>query len=579
MPLLSLIRPQFIGAAVVACLTFANRTSAQANDTLYLPDTQVFIDEALGMALTNVDTRTLDSAALNQYVSLAPGRVFTWSPDAGRSLVGPAHLLRDLTTGREMTLYFTSLPIVSINPDETIVDEPDVYADFKLVERSGARVESGVGIQYRGAYTLNYEKKSMEIEFWNDRTGDDKQDYQLLGMTSDDDWNLQAMYVERLRIRTKVGFDLWRGMNTLPYADEEPDAINGVRNEYVELFLSGQYRGVYALGEKINRKQLKLKAYKDGIRGELYSGADLGPSTTFSERTDYDNGSEYWGGFEYKHPDEEVDWSRLDDFIGFVVEASEEDFLRDYPKYIDVGNAVDYFLFVNVLNGWDNIAKNTYLARYNADQPYFYVPWDLDNTMITGWDTRYDTTIAGIFTNNHLFMRLVRDCRPGGFNRKVEERWTALRRDALSLDTWLTAFRTQYAYLENNGIYIRESIVWPEAAPDEFELASIETWLTDRMDYLDGLFAKPCEDAVAVTARATSSLLVSPNPATDFITLHTTDAHHYGVQIYDALGRPRLQTEIPAGQSTDVGGLPPGIYNLVARAQDGTATSVRFVMR
>ncbi len=559
------------------CILAATCAFSQRGDTLTLPPAQVFVDEARGLVISNVDTRTIDSIRLPLYLGLAE-KVFAWSPVNGASLIGRPHAIAELGTGRSLTLWFTTLPIVTISTSNTIVDEPDVYATFTLTERNGARVTSGVGIQYRGAYTLNFEKKSMEIEFWNDSVGNDKEDYRLLGMTSDDDWNLQAMWVEPLRIRSKVSSDLWRGFNTLPYISDEPDALNGARNEYTELFLNGEYRGLYALGEKVNRKQLKLKKYKNGIRGELYSGADLGPSTTFAERTPYDDSQEYWGGFEYKHPDEEIDWTRLDDLVRFVAEAPDHEFYANYPDFIDVDNAVDYFLFINVLNGWDNIAKNTYLARYNRYEPYFYVPWDLDNVITTGWGRPADSSAAGIFANNRLFVRLSQDCRPGGFSEQVVNRWDQLRSNAFSLDTWVRAYRTQYEFLLRNGVYERELVAWPDTRPTEGQMTFIETWLTARFDFLDELLAEPCRAPVATRDLQTGRLSVYPNPADAYLMIDGSPSEPYDVSLYDALGRRRIWTTVTGGQSVDIRALPAGIYRLIARDLNGDQTALKVVV-
>ncbi len=564
-----------IGLSLWLCIAISSLATAQ--DILLVPPQQTYVDESRGLVLTNVDTRSIDSTARPQYVSYGPGTKLEWLPNDGNDLVGTAHRLVDAATGRELALYFTTLPLVSIESRYEIVDENDVYALFSLTERDGTYIEAGVGIQFRGAFTLLFDKKSMEIEFWSDSTGKDKQDYQLLGMVSDDDWNLQAMYVEPLRIRSKVSSDLWRGMNELPYQDEEPEGVNGARHEYVELFLNGEYRGLYAVGEKVNRKQLKLKKWDDGIRGELYNGADLGPSTTFDERTPYDNTSEYWGGFEYKHPDEEIDWQRLDDFVRFVVEAPEEKFLAGYADYFDIDNAVDYFLFVNVLNGWDNIAKNVFLARYDSDRPYFFVPWDLDNVLAQEWGYQPDNPI-GIFDNNRLFRRLVLDCRPGGFSERAATRWNALRRDELSLDTWVEAFRTQHDLLLSNGVYERESLRWEDYRYNPNALVFLENFIHTRMAYLDEVFAQSCGNSVGLTEAGDLDIVLVPNPAQVAFTLESDVDGPFTVELYDALGRRRLTQELDQGAVIDVRDFASGIYHVVVRDERGLTKSLRLII-
>lgn len=204
----------------------------------------------------------------------------------------------------------------------------------------------------------------------------------LLGLRSDDDWNLQAMYNEPLRLNNKTSFELWDKIDTLHYLNEEPDAINGVRMRYVEIFINDEYRGVYGLGEKVDRKQLKLKKHNGTIRGQLYKGDTWG-ATTFSPAPPFNNNSDTWGGFEYKHPDEEIDWTELHEFVSFVRFSSDADFYANYQSYFSIDNAISYLIFVNLARLTDNLGKNIYVAKYNNNYPYFYVPWDLDGSLGT----------------------------------------------------------------------------------------------------------------------------------------------------------------------------------------------------
>nr|GFB93826.1 hypothetical protein [Tanacetum cinerariifolium] len=112
--------------------------------------------------------------------------------------------------------------------------------------------------------------------------------------------------------------------------------------------------GIYTLGERIDRKQLKLKKYTNTIKGELYKGAYWDDAVLFTSLPDFDNKSPYWGGFEYKHPEEYTDWKNLYDFVRFVETSSDAEFVKQYPSKFDLQNAVDYYIFMNVLRATDN---------------------------------------------------------------------------------------------------------------------------------------------------------------------------------------------------------------------------------
>ena len=115
-----------------------------------------------------------------------------------------------------------------------------MHAHFRMIETNQAAVSSFIGIQYRGGWTQTLPKKSMEIEFWSDSTGAETQDVSLLGLRTDDDWNLQAMYNEPLRIRSKTNNDLWRRIHTIHYQQSEPEAMNGIRMEYACLLYTSR---------------------------------------------------------------------------------------------------------------------------------------------------------------------------------------------------------------------------------------------------------------------------------------------------------------------------------------------------
>lgn len=160
-------------------------------------------------------------------------------------------------------LFFTNLPIGEIVINTPIVDEPRRPGVFYYSEPINIQDTTFLGVEYRGATSQRYPKKNLRVEFLADTVdfeNAESVDKSFCGLRNDDDWNFQAMYIEPLRIRSKISFDLWRDIQRpMHYSADEPKAKNYVGMEYFELFINGQYWGLYAFGEKIDRKQLKLK--------------------------------------------------------------------------------------------------------------------------------------------------------------------------------------------------------------------------------------------------------------------------------------------------------------------------------
>lgn len=457
------------------------------------------------------------------------------------------------------TVYFTSLPVVHVDSRYTIVDSPSVLASFSMSEPSGVVTKSSVGIEIRGGFSQSFPKKSYELSFWADTTGATSKDVRLLNMRTDNKWNLQAMYNEALRFNNKVSFELWQEMHQLYYKNAEPDAKSGVAMTYVEVFVNNEYKGVYALSERIDRKQLKLKKYSNGsITGELYKGSDWG-ATTFTSLPPFDNTSEWWGGFEYKHPEERIDWTNLYDFGNFVQFSTVQDFNSHYAERFKLDNAVDYYIFLNLVRATDNTGKNIHIAKYKAGEPYFYVPWDLDGVLGTDWrGVRVDTT--NDMLSNGFYDRLLQDCSPNGFRDKLHRRWAELRTTTITEGHIMAKFQANHDYLLSNSVYEREHLAWGSYSYDATQLPYMTTWLRKRLRHLDVVFGQSCLPLSTKPSQLAGAFKLYPNPANDVLSIESEMAAGE-VSIQDMRGKTVLTAALQGKQSKlAIGHLAKGLY-------------------
>jgi spore coat protein H len=479
------------------------------------------------------------------------------------------------SAGATYTLYFTQLPIIHIDTRKEIVDTPSVYATFSISELSGLTTKANLGIEVRGGNSQSYPKKSYELSFWADTLGASNRDVSFLGMRNDNKWNLQAMYNEPLRLNNKVSHELWLDIHQIYYKDKEPDAKNGIAMKYVELFVNNQYKGVYALSERIDRKQLKLKKYNNGIKGELYKGGSWGDAVTFKAATTFDNTSSTWDGFEYKEPEEEINWSNLYNFVNFVTTSNDADFYQKYQQKFRLDNAVDYYIFLNLLRATDNYGKNLYIAKYKTDEPYYYVPWDLDGVFGYNWQGQNDNTTNDVLTNG-FYDRLLQDCAPTGFRSALIARWTALRSTVITEDYILAKFKANNEYLLANNIYEREHLAWNDYRYDENQLTYVASWLKSRLAYLDGKFTQPCSTTNATLSAATtqqsSSFKLYPNPTNDNLYIES-ESTNYEVFIQDMTGKIVLKyVSTSKSNKIDISSLNKGLYAVMLKSKASIKT-------
>ena len=471
--------------------------------------------------------------------------------------------------GEAYTYYRSEMPLITITTDGPIVNSPAVHGVIHVADADGNVITMHAGLKIRGTSSQQYDKKSYRVELWADETGTVMADTTFLGMRSDDDWNLEAMWAQPLRLRDKVANELWMEMYTLSYAASEPDALPGIRMEYADLFINDEYMGVYTLTERMDRKQLALRKYNGEIRGLLYKGNGPG-APTFEDLPAYDNTQDTWDNYEWVYPNESdtaINWNHLYSFTNFVMNASDNVFNAQYGAQFDKANAIDYYLFINALMAMDNMGRNLFLARYKKTSTYMYLPWDLD--AIWGLDTDGNPTYntSGLMSNG-FYDRLMNDCTTNGFVATAQTRYSALRRNILTKNHIMELVQNQYDALVESGAYDREHEAWPDFTVDESQLTYMSNWLDDRFSYLDDEINAGCGtwgiEAPEPVEGPTQYVEVFPNPAKDRINVRFAESNEAVVSLYDMMGHLVYTTNantqcfvIPTQ------GLSKGIYTLV----------------
>lgn len=463
----------------------------------------------------------------------------------------------------EFQLYFSAFPLISIAINTPIVDEPKRLANFIFADDQEIKISS-VGIELRGGSSQNYPKKTYDLEFWDDLEGDDSADMQFGSLREDDDWVLDALYNEPLRLRALTSHKLWLDIHAPHYIDEEDKAKSGADVMYVDLFLNGEYRGVYMLSEQVDRKQLKVKKLGDNneIRGEVYKAESwVTGNVTYTGLPTFNNNSSLWGGQELKHPDEDdiIDWSYLYDFTDFIMNSSDSEFQSNIAQQVHLGNSIDYFIFLNLLRATDNRGKNVYTAKYNQDYPYFFVPWDLDGVFGTKWTGANDNNYNDILSNG-LFDRLIHATGTSVIRDKAAQRWFELREGIFADDELELRLVDNYELLSDNRVYEREALVWQNYLYDESSKNYMTTWLANRLIYLDDYFGQLLNSN---EFEQQSGFKVFPNPSSDIFIVDNNFNSPKDYLILDFQGKLIVKGQLDKENNTlNLSKVSKGIYLL-----------------
>lgn len=409
------------------------------------------------------------------------------------------YLLFILCDGTELNylLKFTNLPIIHLQfGDLFIFNEPKQAVPFRLHDPDYLAhglehpvFSSTIGIETRGGSAQIYPKKSYGLELWTDDSGSESFDASLLGMRNDDDWILDAMFIDKAKMRNRVSTDIWQDMTSLHYQVEEPTAQFGIKGKPVEVFVNDRYHGLYFFSERMDRKTLQLKKSEENeIKGLLYKASFWGEKIVkFETYFPSDPSADFWDGWEQKHPDPDdfIHWEPLDEFTDFVVNADNDYFNDEIGEKLLLDNVIDYFILLNLIRGDDNTGKNIYMARYKKSSKFFMVPWDMDATW--GRDYLSLQTSTQDTLSNRLFNRLIEN-NTDNFRAQLKQRWFALRGDILRTENLKTYFEKYATTYQINNAFQRDAIRWERSDKISEEIIYINNWMDERLLFLDDFY-------------------------------------------------------------------------------------------
>ena len=450
------------------------------------------------------------------------------------------------------------IPSIQIIAEEEIVDEPKVPAVFTYIDTDGQVWTRDIGIEIRGGFSQTFPKKTYDIEFWSDPTGSESVDVTFGNLREDDDWILDALYNEPLRINSFITHKLWLDINELYYKDLEPEAKSGADVMYVEVSINGEYNGIYMLSEEIDRKQLKLRRNDDeSIKGELYKAYAWDDAVLYNNPDAIpNNASSTWSGFEYRYPNDVIDWSNIEELVKFVANSSDEEFIAQVGQRFDLENLMDYYILLNLPRILDNRGKNIYLCRYDVGEPYFFAPWDLDGSWGLLWNGNNDSVTEGALTNN-LYDRLIAT-NAQEFRQRISEKWNEYRQTLISDSALDERINMAHDFLMDNGIYEKEASTW-DYEYSEGDLDYLFEWLEDRLEFLDNYFNKITAIKVIRTEEAFN---IFPNPADSYINISNNEESDFDAVIYDMNGEEVKRLKVNDSDAISIEDLVPGIYVL-----------------
>ena len=231
------------------------------------------------------------------------------------------------------------LPILEIETKETIQWVYKIPCNIRYID-DGSSKEYKASIKSRGGSSKRFFKHSYRIEF-NNKIG-------LANLPKDDDWILNASYIDKTFMRHKICYDIFKQMN--------PQNI-AAKSSYVQTYVNGEYKGLYLLMEKVNASMIGLD--KSDSMSMLFKD----PPVFIQEQLSYVEDSTNY--YEQKFPKiSDQDFSTvLDSFKNFLFYSSDSVFAAQIEQWVVLENIIDWQLILLFSNNSDGLLKNFYLYK------------------------------------------------------------------------------------------------------------------------------------------------------------------------------------------------------------------------
>ena len=391
-------------------------------------------------------------------------------------------------------LKCTTLPLINISKfyDDLHFEYDD--CSITVLDNTAENISTYDGrVRIRGGSSAEYPKPGLRIKLDKALKGDNNTNekyYNIFGLEPDNEFVLFTSNFEKDHIRNVFTTNLWYDTCA---ADNSLGMKFGMSYRYCEVFINNKYWGLCALGNPIDEKRAYVDLDKNS---DKFLKENIYKLNFFGERVklDYEKyGNDYL--FSIKTNEEyEESWQPFIDYIQLLLYSKDIDALYNS---VDIDNALDIYLFYNMVQAWDNAwfednlkFRNTYLISKVSDTgiKMIYIPWDLDRCWgheredgldyPLDYQKNYDMVINPIENLLELDDENIR--------KLVWEKYQFLRSDKWSDENILKMLDIYEKQAYGSGAFFRDKDRWPDNYHGDFtDLTQFKNYVMERIHYFD----------------------------------------------------------------------------------------------
>lgn len=265
----------------------------------------------------------------------------------------------------------TKLPVIVINTVTSTKDIPrDGYVggNIKINADNADGFEGldtvGISIRGRGNSTWTWDKKPYKIKF-NEKTS-------VLGLTAAKKWVLLANYSDKSLVRNTIAFSAAKFLDNMKWAPTQ---------YVVDLFLNGEYVGVYSIGEQIESGDGRVELADNGTELDTGYLIEVGGTDTNDVWDVTCFMTDLIKYAKIKTPEEgELTKAQVEYIKNYVIKANDAvKSLDGYDEYIDVDSLIDWFILHELSYNLDSsFRRSCYITKDAGGKLTMGPAWDFD---------------------------------------------------------------------------------------------------------------------------------------------------------------------------------------------------------
>ena len=341
------------------------------------------------------------------------------------------------------TCTYTDLPHVHITTDTAI--DFDKKRPARIAYTDGGNETQLEGkIKARGGYSRKFAKRSYALEL--------DAPFTLGGLPADDDWVLNASYIDKTFMRHRLSFDLFGQMSSRNIAPQ---------CSYLTVTANDVEQGLYVAMQKVNA----------GLTRRYYEGDLVGlwkePPVFYKDKLSSPQEPDNYYQQKYPKIKRENRSADMDSLHRFLHYGSDSLFVENVATFFDVDQIIDWHLLLLLSNNSDGLLKNFYLYKIEGTSGYRIAVWDYDHSFGRDGDNELNMMDRPINTDRCVLLRRLGTTYPE-YKDRLRRRYTYLRQTSI----WSAA--RFFSMIDDYDAEIARSVranqqLWPIDSEDYFD--------------------------------------------------------------------------------------------------------------